>query len=116
MSRAPEERVIPTTSLRRPRVFIPYFCVFCEIFAESTVSPYLYFMVRGFDGVETEAEAAFYLGLLSTAFYAARCISNPFWGWLSDYVGWRKPFVLNGIFWCLVGFAFFGFSKTLRGV
>src|ERR1700738_1266957 len=100
------------TSIPTRQFVILYFCVFCDIFADSSLAPYIYFMIRRFDLIKNEAETAFYLGLLSTLYFAARCLSNTLWGWLSDRVGRRKPFLLSGILGCTVGFLFFGFSET----
>jgi MFS family permease len=85
-------------------------------FSEASLAPYIFFMIGGFDIVKRESDVAFYLGVLSSAFFAARGLSNPFWGWLSDHVGQRKPILLIGTFGGMIGYVLFGFSKSLTWV
>jgi len=57
-------------------------------------------------------DIGFYLGLMSTVFLLAQCITSPIWGRLSDTFGRRKPFVLSGAFGTMMGFLWFGLSET----
>jgi MFS family permease len=73
-------------------------------------------MVQQFDIVHRESEVAFYLGILSSSFFAARGISNPFWGWFSDRLGRRRPILLLGTLGGMIGYVLFGLSKSFTWV
>jgi MFS family permease len=104
----------PTDSLLSRQLIVLYLCVFTEQsfprappfswliprVVSSSITPYLYFMVRSFDIVHREADVGYYLGFMCTVFYVFRTLSNPFWGWLSDKTSRRKPILLTG---CLGG-------------
>src|SRR5271170_4481476 len=75
-------------------------------------TPYLYFMVERLGVALDPKDIGFYLGLMSTVFLLAQCITSPIWGRLSDTFGRRKPFVLSGAFGTMMGFLWFGLSET----
>jgi MFS family permease len=76
----------------------------------------MFFMIESFDVVQRQADVAFYLGVIWTVLFASQSLTNPFWGWLSDRIGRRKPILLIGTFGAMVGFFLFGFSETFAWV
>ena len=61
---------------------------------------------------ENPDDIGFYLGVFLAVFLATQSLLAPFWGWWTDYVGRRKPFVLSGAFGTAVGFLLLGFSQS----
>jgi MFS family permease len=84
--------------------------------AVYSLNSYLYFLLKYVDIAKDPDDIGFYLGLLLAAFLAAQSIMGPFWGWLSDHVGRRKPFALSGAFGTMAGFLVFGFSRNYATV
>lgn len=58
-----------------------------------------------------EADAAFYAGLLISAYAVAEAITSMAWGALSDRIG-RKPVVLFGLVGVAISSLIFGLAKT----
>lgn len=77
---------------------------------------YLYFLVKHVNVASNPHDIAFYVGVLFAVFLASQSIMGPFWGWLSDRVGRRKPFVLSGAFGTALGFVLLGLSETYETV
>jgi MFS family permease len=73
-------------------------------------------MLAQFDIIHHESDVAFYLGILSSAFFGARGLSNPFWGWVSDSLGRRRPILQIGALGGMIGYILFGLSKSLTWV
>ena len=73
-------------------------------------------MIEQFDVVHREADVAIYLGILSSAFFGARGLSNPFWGWISDHLGRRRPILLLGALGGMTGYVFFGLTRSFTWV
>ncbi|OUM60711.1 hypothetical protein PIROE2DRAFT_34146, partial [Piromyces sp. E2] len=93
------------------QVFLALLCVLPEAFADSLTIPYIYNMVKEFGVAEKEEDIGFYVGLLGSAFYFSLCITNIFWGHLSDKFG-RKPILLCNIIGTCIGTIVFGSSQT----
>ncbi|ORX78509.1 MFS general substrate transporter [Anaeromyces robustus] len=93
------------------QVFLALLCVLPEAFADSLLVPYIYNMVKDFGVAEKEEDIGFYVGLLGSAFYFSLCITNIFWGHLSDKYG-RKPILLCNIIGTCIGTIVFGSSQT----
>jgi len=93
------------------QVFLTLLCVIPEAFADSLIIPYIYNMVKDFSVAEKEEDIGFYVGLLGSAFYFSLCITNIFWGHLSDKLG-RKPVLLYNIVGTCIGTIVFGSSQT----
>jgi len=93
------------------QVFLALLCVLPEAFADSLLVPYIYNMVKDFGVAEKEEDIGFYVGLLGSAFYFSLCITNIFWGHLSDKYG-RKPILLCNIIGTCIGTIVFGGSQT----
>jgi len=68
-------------------------------------------MVKEFEVAKKEEDIGFYVGLLGSAFYCSLCITNIFWGHLSDKFG-RKPILLCNIVGTCIGTIIFGSSQT----
>jgi MFS family permease len=69
-------------------------------------------MIAHFAIVKHQEDTAFYLGLMGTAFFTGRSVSQPFWGWFSDHLGRRKPILLTGIAGAIITFLLFRLSET----
>jgi len=93
------------------QVFLALLCVLPEAFADSLIIPYIYNMVKEFGVAEKEEDIGFYVGLLGSAFYFSLCITNIFWGHLSDKFG-RKPILLCNIVGTCIGTIVFGSSQA----
>ncbi|KAF2706942.1 MFS general substrate transporter [Pleomassaria siparia CBS 279.74] len=86
-------------------------CRICEPIAFMSIFPYAYFMVKDFGIANTPAEISMYVGMITSAFAFAECISGVFWGRLSDKVG-RKKVLLGGLFGTGLSMLLFGFSDS----
>jgi len=93
------------------QVFLALLCVLPEAFADSLIVPYIYNMVKEFGVAKKEEDIGFYVGLLGSAFYCSLCITNIFWGHLSDKFG-RKPILLCNIVGACTGTVVFGSSQS----
>jgi len=113
-----EEDITPIKEkIRKPfpklQVFLALLCVLPEAFADSLTVPYIYNMVKEFGVAEKEEDIGYYVGLLGSAFYLSLCITNIFWGHLSDKFG-RKPILLCNIVGTCIGTIVFGSSQTFH--
>jgi len=111
-----EDEIIPIKNkVSKPfpklQVFLTLLCVLPEAFADSLIIPYIYNMVKEFNVAKKEEDIGFYVGLLGSAFYLSLCITNIFWGHLSDKFG-RKPILLCNIVGTCIGTLVFGGSQT----
>jgi MFS family permease len=80
--------------------------------AVYSINAYLFFLIK-FTGIAgNPADIGFYLGVFLAVFLATQSLLAPFWGWWTDYVGRRKPFLLSGAFGTGVGFLILGFSRS----
>jgi MFS family permease len=49
-------------------------------------------------------------------FFGAHGLSNPFWDWISDRQGRRRPILLLGALGGMTGYLFFGLSRSFTWV
>lgn len=75
-----------------------------------SIFPYAYFMVEDF-GIPQE-KVSMYVGMVTSSFAFAECISGIFWGRLSDRIG-RKTVLLGGLFGTGLSMILFGFARNL---
>jgi MFS family permease len=77
-----------------------------------SIFPYAYFMVESFGIAKSKAEISVYVGMITSSFAFAECISGIFWGRLSDKIG-RKKVLLGGLFGTGLSMLLLGFARTL---
>lgn len=77
-----------------------------------SVFPYIYYMVKSFNGTQDDKQITFYAGLVTSAFAFAEGVSSTLWGSLSDRVG-RKPVLLTGLAGTGLSMLMLGFSTSL---
>ncbi|RPB03164.1 MFS general substrate transporter [Choiromyces venosus 120613-1] len=85
-------------------------CRLAEPVSMTSVSPYLYFMVKSFD--VPHKDIPFYVGIIFACFSFAQFFTGLFWGRASDKFG-RKPTMLLGLSGTLISILIFGFSTSL---
>lgn len=83
---------------------------FAEPIAYTSVFPYLPEMISSF-GVERK-EIAKWAGITSSVFSLAQSLTAVAWGRASDRLG-RKPVILAGLFFTMIGFIVWGMSTSL---
>ncbi|KAF2086665.1 MFS general substrate transporter [Saccharata proteae CBS 121410] len=81
-----------------------------EPIALTSIFPYAWQLVRHFK-VTDENNAAFYAGILISAFALAEALTGMYWGGLSDRIG-RKPVLLLGCAGTLLSLLVVGFATN----
>eukprot|EP00026_Physarum_polycephalum_P007755 Phypoly_transcript_07821.p1 GENE.Phypoly_transcript_07821~~Phypoly_transcript_07821.p1 ORF type:complete len:500 (+),score=62.11 Phypoly_transcript_07821:64-1563(+) len=81
---------------QRKRLFAVIFVTFVEIFATTSVDPFIIFMVERFNIAKTEDSVSTYAGLLSTSFLLGQFAGSFLWGTLSDKIG-KRPVLFIGL-------------------
>ncbi|KAI1174656.1 major facilitator superfamily domain-containing protein [Nemania sp. FL0916] len=84
-------------------------CRFSEPIAFNSILAYTYVMVKDLNGGD-ETDAAFYAGLLVSAYAVAEALTAIGWGALSDRYG-RKPVVLIGLGGVAISSLIFGLAE-----
>ena len=77
-----------------------------------SIFPYAYFMVEDFHIAKDPSGISMYVGMVTSSFAFAECISGIFWGRLSDRIG-RKKVLLGGLFGTGLSMILFGFASSL---
>lgn len=77
-----------------------------------SIFPYAYYMIQDFGIAKDESAHSMYVGMITSSFAFAECVSGIFWGRLSDRIG-RKRVLLGGLFGTGLSMILFGFAKNL---
>jgi MFS family permease len=77
-----------------------------------SIFPYAYYMVQDFNIAKDSSGISMYVGMVTSSFAFAECISGIFWGRLSDRIG-RKKVLLGGLFGTGLSMILFGFASNL---
>ena len=99
------------TMPHKGQIFWLVICRVTEPLAYTTLSPYLYFMIRDF-GYEDPATISLLGTLIMSSFALGQTISALFWGRFSDLRG-RKPALLLGVFGTAISILIFGLSTNI---
>jgi len=81
-----------------------------------SLNSYLYFLVKFVNVADDPDDIGYYAGILLAVFLGTQSIMGPIWGWLSDHVGRRKPFVLSGALGTGIGCLLFGLGRNFATV
>ncbi|KAG7287039.1 hypothetical protein NEMBOFW57_006539 [Staphylotrichum longicolle] len=82
-----------------------------EPIALTSIFPYAWALVKRFE-IGSEDDAAFYAGLLISAFSLAEALMGMYWGGLSDRIG-RKPVLLLGCVGTMFSMVMVGFASNI---
>ena len=82
-----------------------------EPIALTSIFPYAWALIKRFQ-IGNEDDAAFYAGLLISAFSLAEAMMGMYWGSLSDRVG-RKPVLLLGCVGTMFSMVMVGFAENI---
>ncbi|KAL8243671.1 hypothetical protein R6Q59_009929 [Mikania micrantha] len=92
------------------QLFILAICRIAEPIALTSIFPYSWLMVKGFQ-IGDPNDASFYAGILISAFALSESLTGMWWGGLSDRIG-RKPVLLLGCFGTMLSLLAVGFSRS----
>ncbi|OLL25867.1 putative membrane protein [Neolecta irregularis DAH-3] len=93
------------------KILLLGFCRLAEPIAITSISPYIFFMIKSFGITEDEAQIAKYAGIVSSSFAFSECLSSVIWGRLSDKYG-RKCIIILGLCGTSISVLWFGFSRS----
>ncbi|KNC50793.1 uncharacterized protein AMSG_12007 [Thecamonas trahens ATCC 50062] len=99
------------TALPRAGLLVISIVVLSEAFSISMIYPFLARMVTSFGVAESQAQIAFYSGILAASFNLSQFASAFFWGRMSDARG-RRTVLLIGLAANTVTILLFGLAKT----
>lgn len=93
------------------QIFLLVVCRITEPIAYSSISPYLYYMIKDF-GYSEPATISALSTVVLTSFALGQMITGVFWGRFSDTYG-RKPSLLLGILGTAIATLVFGLSRNI---
>jgi hypothetical protein len=110
----PPEPPPKQTPLPWKQIFIVFTVFICDIFAFTTLTPYIGYMILDFNLVEDgdERKVGYYSGFITSSYAVAQLFVAFFWGYLSDKRG-RRPILIIGIIGSCVTSLLFGFSTNI---
>lgn len=93
------------------QIFLILLCRLTEPVIFSSISPYLYYMIKDF-GYDEPSKISELSTIVMTSFAFGQTLTAVYWGRFSDKYG-RKPALMIGSFGTLVMTIFFGLSKNI---
>jgi MFS family permease len=96
---------------RREQIALLVVCRITEPLAYSSVSPYIYYMIKDF-GYEDPATISALVTLVTTSFSLGQALTGVFWGRFSDTSG-RKPALLLGLLGTTLSVLIFGTAQNI---
>ncbi|KAG2008216.1 major facilitator superfamily transporter [Coprinopsis cinerea AmutBmut pab1-1] len=115
-----ERAPIPTTKAEADATPLPVLSMIVlsitmlgEFLSANVSTPFLLFMVKGFGELNSEAEVAFWTGIIVSTFFLTQFMTSLLWATVAEKHGRRAVLVVSlsgGAFTCLV----FGTATTLK--
>jgi hypothetical protein len=113
VGRRAEKRETPSyfNMPHKGQIFLILLCRLTEPVIFSSISPYLYYMIKDF-GYREPSKISELSTIVMTSFAFGQTLTAVYWGRFSDQYG-RKPALMIGSFGTLVMTIFFGLSKNI---
>lgn len=96
---------------RKNQIALLVLCRVTEPLAFTSISPYIYFMVRDF-GYNDPSTISALVTLVMSSFAFGQALTGIFWGRFSDHLG-RKPALLLGLIGTSISICVFGLSRNI---
>lgn len=96
---------------RKSQIALLVLCRLTEPLAFTSISPYIYYMVRDF-GYDDPSTISALVTLVMSSFAFGQALTGIFWGQFSDHLG-RKPALLLGLIGTTISICVFGLSRNI---
>lgn len=93
------------------QIILLVLCRLAEPLAFTSISPYIYYMIRDF-GYDDPSRISFLVTIVTSSFSLGQALTAVFWGKFSDDYG-RKPALLLGLIGTTFSVLIFGLSRNI---